>query len=165
MKKLIYILVSCIISLSCADETKNKDLEISTEEAIEIPNIEAIRAPEKPNFEKLASQKLADYFDLLRLQQEHPEFEQDLLLQLKSFSENDTLFLNKYQNIKSIENIRQTGDIIQVADSVQQIKLYFDVITDKMTIADSTLAKILFKNIVMENSSTKSYKIQFKKLN
>lgn len=163
MKKPLYTFLFVLV-LSCANETKNKSAEIFTEEAIEMPINEETPVPEKSSFENLASQKLVDYFDLLRLQQEYPEFTEDIQLQLKKYTL-DSTFHKNYQHIKSIENIRQIGDIVQVSDSVRQIKLHFDLLIDKTTITDSILAKILFKKIIIENSSTKSYKVQFQNLN
>ncbi len=163
MKKIMYILMF-LLWFSCANETKNKSLEVATEEAYEIPIIEPNNDDSKVfNYETLASKKLMDYFELVRLRQEHPEFKKDITLQLQNLF-HDTFYLTNYQHVESITNIKQMEEIIKISDSVQKIKLYFDVNTDNKTYKDSTLAIITTKSVIIDGDTLTSTKVAFEKI-
>jgi len=163
MKKVIYVMI-CMLWLTCANETKNKS------ESVEY-RMEAISAEEddismdlKPiNYEQLAEHKLMEYFDLLRLKQEHPEFEKDIISQLQGFS-NDSESIDSYEKIDSIINIRQLGKLIKESDSIQKMRLYFDIVSGITTTSDSVMAIITIKFITVEGRKIPSTKVMFKNI-
>lgn len=162
MKKFIYILF-CFLWISCANETKNKsentqfDLEdISIDEENYSLDLSPI------SYENLATQKLIDYFDLLRLKQEHPEFENDIILQLQGFS-TDSLSIVQYEKIDSIKNIRQVGAVLKASDSIQKMRLYFDIVSGDKIKSDSILATISTKSVMIDDEMISTNKVTFRK--
>ena len=163
MKKFIYIL-TCLLWMSCANETKHKsesieyDMEaISKEEEHMYMNLEAL------NYEILVRQKLIDYFDLMRLKQEHPEFAKDIILQLQGFSI-DSESIDSFKKIDSITNVRQIGKLIKDSETIQKMTLYFDVVSDNTIKADSILAIISNKSILMDDEMVLTTKVYFQKI-
>lgn len=161
MKKIVYVLL-CLFWLSCAKDSRNSkseavnyDMEIS---ASEDKNDDQFMPT---NYETLASQKLQEYFDLMQLQETHPEFKEDVLVQLKSLSQ-DANLSKKYINLDSVKNIRSIGDILKISDSVQKLKLEFDVMSKGKMTHDSIEALIITKTVMMDTDSITSNKIVFK---
>ncbi len=153
-----------MISLSCANESKHSKSDGSQFEMTEEPNLEITLDESKEfNFETLASQKLQEYFDLIRLLKLHPEFKEDILLQLHNFSPDNSEQEN-YLDADSIYNIRQVDKAIIISDSVQKLKLYFDTTSANNIKKDSFYAVITTKEIMLDNLSTLSTKMKFQKI-
>lgn len=153
-----------LIMISCANETKNKteSIDYELEEPIEYDDNYSMDS--KPiTYEYLVQQKLIDYFDLIRLKQEHPEFEKDIILQLQRFSKDSTIY-NKYLKIDSIKNVRQVGAVLRESDSVQRIKLYFDIVSDNKIKSDSISAIILTRAALVDDIIFPTTLILFKEL-
>jgi len=162
MKKSIYILL-CLLWMSCANETKSSKLEVVDEEQLEAPTRDFdMSAPikAKESYENLAISKLKNYFDLIRLQNEHPEFREDILIQLQDLTKDGDASYN-YSDIDSIQNIQQKGTTIQVNDSIQRLKLYFEKVQGSQVIPDSITAIITTKTITLDNQTVKATKVKF----
>ena len=110
----------------------------------------------------LASSKLKEYFELYFLQQEHPEFKEDIQSQIALLSE--SAFVNKMDmSVISVESIRPLGTIEKQGDSIQKIPLYFDVIFENETITDSIIAILRTQIITIERQEVMATKVTFEK--
>ena len=160
MKKLIYV-IFILIFISCKNNDVNKVFENSVlvEEDSEV--FEYSNNLESNKYQLLSTQKLEDYFDLIKLKEKYPEFKNDVFLQLRSLS-NDSI-LKEYKGDFSIEDINQKGDTQRVSDSTQKIKLSYKVISESYTLTDSIYAIITSKIIQLDGIETVSNKIVFSK--
>lgn len=163
MRKGIYILV-CLLWISCANETKSSKFEMADEEFLETPMLEVDMDVSKTikTQESLAINKLLDYVDLIKLKNQHPEFREDIMLQLQALTK-DTLVL-PYTQIVAIQNIRQSDSAIHVNDTLQHLHLYFDVISNNKTYPDSIRALITSRTILLDDKPVISSKVRFEKI-
>lgn len=164
MKRFLYIYVAFFM-MSCANERKNEapiegiNME-KTETMLESTAFED--AKEAFIFQHLTEQKLQDYFDLLVLQQQHPEFIEDIRVQLHELSE-DSIIISYFPHKVDIKNVQQIGETQIVSDSIQRIKLRFDIITNNSVKKDSITAIIKTKKITLDNEELSSTKVVFTK--
>jgi len=160
MKYLLYIALALMV-LSCA---RNKAEEmvsteaIDNEKSLELATSEASIA----TYTGLAQQKLQDYFDLLVLQNEHPEFKAEIISQLEQLSE-DTISLPEDIASVSIENVEQRGDIENVSDSVQKMTLDFDIVSTNFRKKDSINVLIHTQWIDIDGEKLPATKVSFEK--
>jgi len=161
--KHITLFIASILFAGCAMETKKATSEsydiIATEE------VDAYEVPADAEYEfsnQLVNQKLQDFYDLLALQSEHPEFNNEVSKQLKNFT-NDAINKFKNDDFFIIKNIKQIGDVVFVNDSVQKIKLSYDKVSDKTKSTDTINAIITKKQIKVDDKTLISNKIQFSK--
>ncbi|MCF6348758.1 MAG: hypothetical protein L3J20_10735 [Flavobacteriaceae bacterium] len=163
MKRLLYIFVVLLIT-SCAKSRKEVPIESvemdKTETVLESAAIED--AKEMFTYQHLTEQKLQDYYDLLVLQQQHPEFVEDITTQLHELS-NDSIIISDLIQKVNIENVQQIGEIQQISDSIQKIKLRFDIIANNSVKKDSITAIIKTKKISLDNEELISTKVVFTK--
>ncbi|WP_298340957.1 hypothetical protein [uncultured Algibacter sp.] len=164
MKKLIYIFfVLIVISCNSRDE-KIMNLEtIEVNANYETEDIENNKI--KPNtfiYEDLSTQKLQEMYDLISLKEKHPEFAKTITSQLKAYTD-DNISLSNSTDI-SIKNIKLKEEIIQVSDSVQKMKLSYDILSNNSMQKDSICAIITSNEISFEGKKIKSKKIKFKAL-
>jgi len=163
MKKFIYI-YSLFFIVACAKQGKNeapveqdmKEYEIGNE------NSAFVDISEEFTYQHLTKQKLQDYFDLLVLQQEHPEFETTIALQLQELS-NDTLKFSNVLHKISIENVQQIGATIKISDSIQKIRLLFDMVAEGSKKIDSITAIVSTKMVYLDQKEVISTKVVFEK--
>ncbi len=168
MKKICYILISLAI-VSCAKD-KSKNMEAITVEAAEVnyeiaddkTYLKADNGTKEFLYENIASQKLLDLYDLSLLQKRHPEFKEDINAQLKELTA-DSIVVNNYRDKVSIQNIHQDGPLTRVSDSVQEMKLYFNIVSNGTITADSIYVKIISKTITLEDKNMITSKIRFSK--
>lgn len=164
MKRFLYIYVAFFM-MSCANERKNEapiegvNME-KTETMLESTAFED--AKEAFTFQHLTEQKLQDYFDLLVLQQQHPEFIEDIRTQLHELSE-DSIIISYFPQKVDIKNIQQIGETQIISDSIQRIELRFDIITNNSVKKDSITAIIKTKTITLDNEELSSTKVVFTK--
>ncbi|MDG4716871.1 hypothetical protein [Winogradskyella marincola] len=161
--KHITLFIASILFAGCAMETKKATSEsydiIATEE------VDAYEAPADAEYEfsnQLVNQKLQDFYDLLALQSEHPEFNKEVSKQLKNFT-NDSINKFKNDDFFIIKNIKQIGNVVFVNDSVLKIKLSYDKVSDKTKSTDTINAIITKKQIKVDDKTLISNKIQFSK--
>lgn len=159
MKKIVFVLV--LLSIACS---KNKggakfDNEMMVEEAADY----AIAAEESTfDYNQLSIQKFSEYIDLIKLKEAHPEFNDDVFIQLRSFAKDTTFDLN-YDSGFSVENIKSVGAVEKVSDSVDKIKLTYKIISETHTVTDSVFAHITSKTIVLDGQEMTSNKVKFSK--
>ncbi|GAA3629135.1 hypothetical protein [Flavivirga jejuensis] len=158
MKRLTYI-ICILIFISCKNNEANKVSESPVLEMENDTEVYDFEINSKVNrYETLSTQKLQDYFDLIKLQKKHPEFKDDILLQLRKLS-NDSIL--NYTGDFSIENIHQVGEVETISDSIQKIKLVYNVVSDSYKGLDSILANIISKTILIDETATISNKVVF----
>ena len=164
MKKLIYITVASLLLSSCANNAKEastSDMDFSETEVHGNNNIDLEETAVFARID-LAEAKLQDYFELLVLQQKHPEFKEDIRSQIRNLSESDANIPDSL-NIISIENLRQAGAIQQFSDSVQKIKFYFNLITENGARADSITAVLRTQKVTVEQQEVTATKVTFER--
>lgn len=94
---------------------------------------------------RISTQKLNEYVELLKLKQDHPDFESEINAQLSSFTK-DHLPLSDYPEEFTISDIHQIGDTRLEADSLELFTLGFTVHTDSKTFKDSVLTRVSSKS-------------------
>ncbi|WP_299115471.1 hypothetical protein [uncultured Winogradskyella sp.] len=132
--------------------TEETDLEIIVDNLDDESTINA----------QLISQKLQDFYDLVALQNEHPEFNNEVIKQLKNYT-NDSINNFIAKDFTIIKNIKRLGNIIIVNDSVQRIKLSYDKVSNSTKKTDTIYAIITNKKVKLDNETLISNKIQFSK--
>ncbi len=158
MRQLIY-LFGILLCFSCSNRKssmKSEDIMIN-ESTLNNNNRSQVNS-----YEKLSIQKLAIYFDLLKLKKEHPEFKNDILIQLKELSKGSILKNNFTSNF-TIKNIHQIGDEIIINDSIKKIQLTYQITSKSIKKNDSIYAYIYTKNIFLNAQKKVSNKIKFSK--
>lgn len=145
----------CFISCKHSESMKSEsvDMEFEATEAME-----DVIGNEFNTLEKLGSQKIIEYFDLIKLKQKHPEFESDINTQLQSFT--DTSNLN-YPDGFTISNIKQIGETNVISDSITNFKLGYDVISETKSFKDSLLVEIKSKVVYIKDKREVSQKVRF----
>jgi len=164
MKRSIYITMLSLLTLSCAKNAKEASMgdgEYLETEAVGTSEIKAVKGIEFSSLQ-LAEAKLNEYFELILLRQKHPEFGEDISAQIKNLSKQD-LSLADSATVRSIENIRQKGEIAEVSDSLQKIQFYFDLVTENGTHVDSIVAVIRSQKVMVEQQHVIATKVTFEK--
>jgi hypothetical protein len=159
MRFALYILILLSIT-SCNSGDKNesfKNLDVLEEEST-TSAFEVI--PEAFNYEALAAHKLQEYFDLLLLEQRHPEFKSDIRRQLLALSSDSIGFAANTDKI-TIKNVQQIGASETVSDSIQLLTLSFDIETASTSTRDTLIAKIISKNVMLEDAEVPTTKLYF----
>ena len=158
MRKIINILFAWILC-SCAD-SMNKEAIVSDEESV---LLEYELDSKNLTIEKLTSEKLQNYFELIKLKNEHPKFQEDILEELKGISDEEFTKIDSSESF-TIENIRMVGKGIILSDSVQKMILHYDFVSENQTKTDSIAAWIKTKSVLLEGVPKKSFKITFSPL-
>ena len=163
MKQVIYILI-VVFMLSCAKGPKQDTIEASVMEESEMVLESSVMDDIKEEFtyQSLTEQKLQDYYDLLVLQQQHPEFIEDIAAQLQELS-NDSITIPEAVQKIVVKNVQAIGAPQVLSDSVQKIKLRFDIIADSGVQTDSITAIISTKKIRIENKDALATRVLFAK--
>ncbi|TMM55898.1 hypothetical protein FEE95_14715 [Maribacter algarum] len=154
MRKTIFVLVIWILS-SCGNNM-NKEYIVTNDDST-ASEYEIDR--KDFTLENLVSERLKNYFELLKLKNEHPEFQEDILKQLKDFSKEG--FIKTDSSNFSVENIRTVGETVVLSDSLKSMRLYYDSVSTNGIETDSIDALIMTKIILLDGIETKSTKISF----
>ncbi|WP_406683429.1 hypothetical protein N1F78_12170 [Seonamhaeicola sp. MEBiC1930] len=158
MRYIVYILIFVFV-FSCKNESVNKLESVDLEnEVVEIDK--PIEVSEIHNFETLSAQKLSEYFDLLKLKSQHPDFEEDIVAQLKGYA-SEPIFSFKINDDFEIKNIRSMGEQIKKADTLSKLQFMFDIDSKFVKMKDSVFAYISSKTIVVDGKELKSNKVRF----
>jgi hypothetical protein len=166
----IALFIASMLFVACAMETKKAKSEsydvFATEEVEASEEVEALEEhvidAEYEFNNQLINQKLQDFYDLLALQSEHPEFNNEVAEQLKNFT-NDSINKYKTDDFFIIKNIKQIGDVVFINDSIQKLKLSYDKVSDNSKTTDTIYAIITKKQIKVDDETLISNKIQFSK--
>lgn len=160
MRKLIYILFFLTLVITgCNNQYAPSDKSISNNAEVEL-NMD--KASYRINsFEKLSSLKLREYFDLLKLQKEHPEFN-DIQKQLQRYASEDLIYASFSKDFK-IENIQQVGAVYKISDSLNKLKLKFDLVSKDTLIKGAVFVNISSKTIDLDGNKVITNKVRFTK--
>ncbi|WP_282135636.1 hypothetical protein [Seonamhaeicola maritimus] len=158
MRYIVNILLFVLI-FSCKNESAYK-LE-STDAENEVVEInKPAEVSEIDNYETLSAQKLSEYFDLLKLKSQHPDFEEDIVAQLNNYT-SEQLIGFKINDDFEIQNIRLNGEQIKIADTLSKLQIEFDINSKFVNIKDSVFAYITSNTIVVDGKELKSNKVRF----
>ncbi len=160
MKKVLSITLLFIV-ISCSNAKREAPFMDSdtTEASPEVYPIENISLEKSFTYLHLTQQKLQDYYDLVVLLKQHPEFKDDITSQLRELSKSE-ITPNYMQQVR-IENVQQLGKSEQISDSIQKINIQFDIVGKNNTKIDTTTAIIKTKKIIVDNKDVVSTKIVF----
>jgi len=162
----IAIIMTTLLFVACAMDTgKTKSVEASdilvVEEELSAPEVSELETV--PNIStELIHQKLQDFYDLVALQNEHPEFNDEVGKQLKHYIKDDISNYTK-EDFAVIKNIRQIGQTKFVNDSIRKIKLSYNKVSGTAKSTDTIYAIITNKKVNLDNEVLISSKIQFSK--
>ena len=166
--KHITLLLIAILLSACAMENKsNNNIEAATEpvelsdEEISIENVEIFKIEPQLNT-PLINQKLQDFYDLIALQNKHPEFTDDVAAQLKNYT-NDSITDFTGGKTVVIKDLKQLGNIVIINDNIQKIKLTYNKVFEHTKTADTIFATITYKTIIIDDEQLVSNKIHFSK--
>jgi len=162
MRILLLYIFAVLLFFSCKNESKSMNMEesIFLEESYVPSNDET--SSEVLKYEKLSKLKFTNYIDLLRLKGKHPEFIEDIEVQIHQLSKDSIVAMYNHDDF-SVENIHQEGGIKQVSDSLKKIKLVYEIVSKSNKITDSVFANIFTKTIIVDNKTITSNKVIFSK--
>ena len=150
-----------MLLVSCASDTnKAKSENVFTTE--DVGEMEVAPILDDEISDQLISEKLQDFYDLMALQNEHPEFMEEVSKQLKVYT-NDSISNYKANDFTIIKNIKQLGRIVIVNDSVKKIKLSYEKSENNIKRIDTIYAIITNKSVTVDNEVLISNKVRFSK--
>ena len=162
MKKLICVFMILFFA-SCSNRAE-KNMEFSPVdiddyndqiEDLEISRIES----NSMRYINLSQDKLQEMYDLVALKQSHPEFKKTIESQLKNYTLDSLITIAKEES--HIKNVKIKEKIIQVSDSVQKMKLYYDIVSVTSTKPDSIWAEVITNTLVIDGETKIANKIKF----
>ena len=124
-------------------------------EDLEISRIES----NSMRYINLSQDKLQEMYDLVALKQSHPEFKKTIESQLKNYTLDSLITIAKEESY--IKNVKIKEKIIQVSDSVQKMKLYYDIVSVTSTKPDSIWAEVITNTLVIDGETKIANKIKF----
>lgn len=154
MKQLLGFVLLCLV-ISCA----NNSMEKTNANADTSEMLESELNDRDFTLEDLVSEKLLGYFELLKLQKEHPEFKDAIELDVNNYLKKE--FIKFDTSNVMIKNIRNVGEVMIISDSVQSQKLYFDLVFEDKTITDSLQALITLNTLILDGFEVKNTKVTF----
>lgn len=154
MKQIIYIILVLLL-ISCSSREMNKKYDAISESYMEISKLETTN-------NEVISEKFNRYFELLQLKASHPNFEENIVTQLQDLSQNEIVKINAAKEA-TIQNIKVTDQIIFVSDSIEKIKITYDLVTSEKTIKDSIYAYKISSSTVIDHITFPSLKVKFSK--
>ncbi len=154
MKQLLYIIL-VLLFMACANKEMHKEHDAVTKMYIEASTLETTN-------NEVISEKFNRYFELLQLKTTHPDFEENIVTQLQELSQNEIFEINSVKEAK-VGNIQVTDQIIIISDTIEKIKVNYDLVTSEKTIKDSIYAYKISSTTVIDNVTFPSLKIKFSK--
>ena len=150
-KHIVIILMSLLLVACAMESNKVKNSEMISDIEMDDMEVEAIETVDNFKYstesgidQTLINEKLQDFYDLLALQNEHPEFTNEVIKQLKNYSTDSISDFNSETSV-IIKNIRPIGDAEIINDSLKKLKLVYDKISDNKKTTDSIFALITMK--------------------
>ncbi|NMH87341.1 hypothetical protein [Flavivirga algicola] len=159
MKKLGYILIFAMLSSCMKNKEFNKEIApfVLTEDVDDSYLIENSHF----NITTLARQKLQEYYDLSLLQKYHPEFENDIKIQLSKLSDTVPNIPNTSREIV-IKNVSEI-DNQKLTDSTSKLQLRYEVISEQGSTFDTISAILKTKTVILNNNRVTTNKLTFKR--
>uniref|UniRef100_UPI0025E7610D hypothetical protein n=1 Tax=Winogradskyella sp. TaxID=1883156 RepID=UPI0025E7610D len=163
---ILLIFISILLS-ACAMENRkvksaDENYEMATED-LDVEILDDFKVESTIDINKpLINQKLQDFYDLIALQNQHPEFTDEVAEQLKNYT-NDSISNFKTDNIAIIKNVKQLGKVVFINDSTQKIKLSYTKVMKNNKTIDTIFAIITNKTIMIDDKTLVSNKVSFSK--
>ena len=111
-------------------------------------------------YQTILEQKLQDYFDLLVLKDNFPEFREGVSSQLQKVA-NDSILIQRNLGKVSIENLEQVGSLVVISDAEKRMTLSFDMMTNETVKRDTITAIIKTDVMYIDSMETVATKILF----
>ncbi|WP_179008767.1 hypothetical protein [Winogradskyella forsetii] len=164
IKKHSILILTFMLLTACAMDNKNMKSSESSDEVVALEDEDIIVDDDAKSAINLSliNQKLQDFYDLIALKNQHPEFTNEVTEQLKNYTKDS---INNYidDDASVIKDIRQSGKATQVNDSTQKMKLIYNREIENTVISDTIYAIITHKIIKIDNESLVSKKVHFSK--
>ena len=148
------------------EKTDDEELVTEFEEVKEVTDYEDIDGYFKEEFIKqdqsFISQKLQDFYDLLALQNKHPEFKEDVALQLKNYTK-DSLNIYAVKDVISIDNIKLIAAPIEIDTNTTKVHIQFSLKSNTKTSTERLFAYITKKETIIDGEVFTSSKVIFSK--
>jgi membrane-associated HD superfamily phosphohydrolase len=167
MSKFLYIIIG-ILFICCNNTYNNESLKVSdvAEESVEATEaqIDLVTAEElnRSFTVSMVQQKLQELADLEFLIHQHPEFKEEIKNELDELSKDD-IQLTREESKAEITNVQQIDEAQKINDSVTEIKLSFDIVSDKSTRKDTLFATLITKMILLDGLEKTASKISFRR--
>jgi len=161
MKRMLY-LISIFILASCANN-RETNVEKIVESADDYDmEVSALQKPEAFDYQNVYSEKLQSYFDLLNLYSSHPNFREDIELQLKKLSTDPINPLDTIPKV-IIGNVQISGKPEVVSDAVTKTVLRFNKNTNGIVVSDSITAIVMKKLVLLGDTEEVLTTVRFSK--
>ena len=155
MKQFSYIFLIALI-FSCSNAENKKHFDNSSN--LNTINDNNTKKFNTHKYEGIATQKLKEYMELLKLQEKHIELKKDIDIQLRALSEGRII---KKENNTIIEDIHQIGTIEKISDSIDKITLTYTSISETIRKKDSIHAIIKRSSFIVDGKKVISNKVFF----
>ncbi|MFD2916397.1 hypothetical protein [Psychroserpens luteus] len=157
MKKTLYILL-LFSFMTCKNNEAMK---------MESTDMEVMSVKDENDFDRvmlsseaISIKKLEEYMNLIQLKQEHPEFEDDIILQLRNFTLDSLAALN-YPKGFTISDVKIKGKPRPLTNTQELLSLKFTVISPSKTFKDSIGVMIKSEPIELDGKTQISREILF----
>ena len=168
MKNIRLIFIVFII-VSCKSETaKSSNTLEHAIESVEMKVEEKLVEKNTENnttflYKNMTTEKLQEFLDLIALQNKHPEFSEEIKSQLKNYTKDS---LSNYKTIEDvlIKNIELQGAIIKLNDTIEKMKITFDLISKNDIKQDSIWAEVTTHVVELNGKQMQSRKVRLNKI-
>ncbi len=162
MKQLVYIVfIAFLIGCNNTSEENSLATSDSTESEF-IEETAATTIEEAFPYATITQQKLQEYFDLLAIKNEHPEFAETISAQLRQIT-TDSILLPNEQDSVAVKNLSAVGPFIKINDTLQKQSFLYTLASKTIFKTDTLTAHIITKPIEIEGDRTLAIKLVFKK--
>ena len=148
---------------SCKNETAKESMNHNNEEVDKkASNLDDLVEPieiEVFSNQQLINEKLHVFYELRALQNSHPKFAQTIAMQLQKYTSDTIPPLTK--KTISIGNIAIGDEIISLSDSLQKLKVYYNIESENLTKKDSIYALITTIELLIDDEIKTSKKVRF----
>ncbi len=154
--RVVVCFMCLLICMACKNEsplsysdTENKVLE---SELVSMSSVD--------DFEALSILKFKELLDLMKLEQQHPEFEAVVSEQLKAYTKDALLGYDFGDNFK-VEEMSQIGQLRTLNDSVSKLTLQVKTMSAGIERLDTILVYVHTKTVLVDGQPIKSNKVLF----
>jgi len=161
MKRVLYSIL-ILFFFSCTNASKNEaspTLDVSENEKT-VEEIE--ETTEAFTYQNLSKQKLQEFYDLLLLQKNHPEFNEDISIQLKGISEKN-INVPKTATQVSVKEIKQLKENEVISDSITKVFFEYKLDFNGVTKIDTITAIVITKQVLINDEQQIFTKLKFVK--
>lgn len=156
MRLLLYMFLVVLIC-SCSAKSSNKERDFIGDE--NVLEMYALENESEFSFDNMLAEKLQNYFEMVVLKEEHPEFKQTILLQLQKISKDSI-----HQKVLAFDQLEISNikELEVFSDTLKKINIQYSF-KNNPKFLDSINAYVRTEIVAFEGKSTTSYKIEFSK--